>query len=128
MELEAIRRKAQAARQFDVSLPSGIVVNMQAPTKHESTVAYMESSGIAKSASQVRWQRALLVLAIVGWRGVLVQHLLPGATNGNEAVAFEPGAAELLLDAQPDWGDQLLAALVPRLSARQAAEDTAAKN
>lgn len=128
MELEAIRRKAQAARQFEVSLPGGIVVDMRSPTKHESTVAYMEHSGGGKAASQVRWQRALLVIAVVGWRGVQLQHLLPDATNGEEAVPFEPGAAELLLDAQPDWSDQLLAALVPRLASRQAAEDTAAKN
>lgn len=128
MELEAIRRKAQAARQFEVTLAAGVVVEMRAPTKHESTVAYMENSGAAKAASQVRWQRALLVVAIIGWRGVQLRHLLPDASNGEELVAFEPGAADLLLDAQPDWADQLLAELVPRLAGRQAAEDTAAKN
>lgn len=129
MELEAIRRKAQAARQFEVPLDGdAVVIEMRSPTKHESTVAYMENSGTAKAANQVRWQRALLEISIVGWRGVQLQHLLPDAANGTEAVPFEDGAAALLLDAQPDWADKLLADLVPRLGNRQAAEDTAAKN
>lgn len=128
MELEAIRRKALAARQFEVALPNGIAIEMRAPTKHESTVAYMEAGLGNPGANQVRWQRALLVNAVYGWRGVQLRHLLPDAPNGEAAVAFEPGAAELLLDANPDWADVLIAELVPRLAARTAAVDTAGKN
>lgn len=128
-DLDYLRRKALAARQFDVSPEPGVSFTLRVPTKHESMVAYMEAAGGRKAANQVRWQRQLLLLAVVGWSGVVARHVLPGIEQGgDDPLAFEPGAAELLLDAQDAWAEQLLAELVQRLDTRQAAEDTAAKN
>jgi len=128
-ELDYLRRKALAARQFDVQLAAGVVATLRIPTRHQSMVAYMEASGGTKAANQVRWQRQLLLLAIVGWSGVLARHVLPSMEQGgDDPLAFEAGAVELLLDAQEDWAEQILAELVQRLDQRQATEDTAAKN
>lgn len=129
MELADLKRRANAARQFDAPIEgTDVVISMRAPTTHEAMVAYMECGGGKKAAQQARWQRALLVLAIVGWRGVCVRHVLPGAPEGGDALEFEEGAADLVLDAQAGWFEPLMAALLPRMEARDAAKDTAAKN
>jgi hypothetical protein len=129
MELADLKRRANAARQFDVPIEgTDVVVSMRAPTSHEAMVSYMECSGGKKSAQQARWQRALLVLAIVGWRGVCVRHVLPDAPEGADPLEFEEGAADLVLDAQGDWFEPLMSALLPHMDARQEAKDTAAKN
>jgi hypothetical protein len=59
---------------------------------------------------------------------VLLQHVLPDEAGGTQPLPWEPGAVELLLDAQPDWDDRLTRALLDQLSRRRIVEDTAAKN
>ena len=128
MELDDIRRKAAAARQFTHEV-GGASFTLRAPTKIESSVLYTRVAvvdGGSDRAAMIRWQRAMLLQAIVGWSGVMLRHVLPDADGS--VMAFEPGAAEVLLDAQPDWEESLTAALLDHLAKRRAVEDTAAKN
>ena len=134
MDVETIRRKALAARQFDVPAGPG-VFSLRVPTKLEAQLAYVRSAthdGARDPAAMLRTQRALLVGAIVGWTGVLGCHVLDGlaATDADKAepLPFDASVVELLLDAQPDWEQTLSTALVERINARSAVEDTAAKN
>ena len=75
MELDDIRRNAIAARQFE-AVVDGVTFTLRVPTKLEASIAYMESTGSTSASSQLRWQRALLVLAIVGWSGLRIAHVL----------------------------------------------------
>jgi hypothetical protein len=129
-DLEYIARKALAARQFE-QVAGPVTFSMQLPTKLESSIAYAQSlvaSGRRDAVANLRFQRALVLQAVVGWRGVLVQHVLPRHPDPAEVFEFEPGAAEVLLDAQPEWETELLQALLGRVAAREAAEDSAEKN
>lgn len=128
MDLEYIRRKALAARQFECAAGPA-TFTLRLPTKLESSIAYAgaNSAGKADSSAGLRFERALALLAVVGWSGVLVRHVLT-KHQGDEPFAFEPGAAELLFDAQPEWEGVLLQALMSRVAERQAVEDTATKN
>jgi len=128
MDLDYIRRKAMAARQFECAAgPASFTLRV--PTKLESSIAYAgaHSAGKVDSSSGLRFERALGLLAVVGWSGVLVRHVLP-THDGNEPFEFEPGAAEVLFDAQPEWEGVILQALMARVAERQAVEDTAEKN
>lgn len=125
MELADLKRRAQASRQFDADLGGGVVFQLRTPTKHEASIAYMESSSGNRATTEVKWQRTLLVVAVVGWSGVKESHVLG---EGSDAIDFDKEATALLFDAQPQWEEALLAALVPKLTERQAAEDTAEKN
>ena len=130
MELDDIRRNALAARQFTVVVGE-CSFTLRAPTRHEASVAYNrvgQHAGAPDTAAMVRWQRAVLVPAVVGWQGVLLQHVLPNEPGGTEPLPWEPGAVELVLDAQPAWDDQLTHALLDHIAKRRAVEDTAAKN
>jgi hypothetical protein len=130
MDLDDIRRNALAARQFTVQA-GACSFTLQVPTRHEASVAYTRvghHGGDPDSAAMVRWQRAILVPAVVGWSGVLLSHVLPDEPGGTEPLPWEPAAVELVLDAQPEWDDRLTRALVDHLSKRRALEDTAAKN
>jgi hypothetical protein len=128
-ELDYISRKARAAREFEHPAGPGIF-RLRVPTKLESSVAFAESMAGKKkrdSATSLRFERALVLLAVVGWSGVTVRHVLPEHAS-EEAFEFEDGAAEVLFDAQPEWEGELLQALMHRIAQRQAVEDTAAKN
>lgn len=131
MDLDQIRRQAQAARQFELAFGPAVFC-LEAPTKLQSSVCYMEATGGkgSSAAGMLRFQHALALLCITGWRGVTVGHVLPGldAQEASAPFAFEPGAAEVLLDAQPNWADAIMSALMDKVAQRVAVEDTAAKN
>lgn len=127
MDLDYIRRKAQAARQFE-HVVGPATFTLQVPTKLQSSIAYAQAAGARDAATGVRFERALAVVAVVGWAGVLVRHVLPAHEAGDEAFAYEIGAAELLFDAQPEWEVAVLQAVMARVAERSAVEDTAAKN
>lgn len=129
-ELEQIKRKALAARRFEVPIAgrADAVVTLQVPTKHEAMVSYLDCGTGEPAANTARWQRTLLERSIVAWRGLVVGDLMASHEAAAEPLPFDPEAIALLLDAQDEWATQLFAALVPRLEARQAAQDTAEKN
>lgn len=128
-DLEYIARKALAARRFQHAAGPA-TFTLQMPTKLESSIAFAQSVGDGRrdAAANLRFQRALVLQAVIGWSGVLVQHVLPQHPDPAEGFEFEPGAAEVLLDAQPEWETELLQALLGRVAAREAAEDSAEKN
>lgn len=128
MDLDYIRRKALAARQFDCTAGPA-TFNLRLPTKLESSIAYAgaSSAGRSDSSAGLRFERSLGLLAVVGWSGVLVRHVLP-SHDGDEPFEFEPGAAEVLFDAQPEWEGTLLQALMVRVADHQSVRDTAEKN
>lgn len=134
MDLDTLRRKALAARTFHVDVAPGVRIALCVPTKLESTVLYTRVSlhaGGLDHAAQIRWQRAMLLAAIMGWQGVQCAHVLSDLAEESERAQpldFEPAAVELLLDAQGGWEQQLSAALMEQIRQRQAVEDAAEKN
>lgn len=134
MELEEIKRQALAARQFDETVGAEGAeryISLRLPTQHEVVLA-TRRAGLQRMADDmaatVVLQRALLVSAVIGWSRVTVGDVLPDSAQAAELLVYEPGAVELLLDAKPDWEEQLGAALLHRLAQRRAVQDTAAKN
>jgi hypothetical protein len=129
MELDDIKRHALAARQFQVTHGEG-TFTLTMPTKLQSSIAYaqaMEASARVASATSLRFNRALLLLAITTWSGVLLKSALPDIAS-DEQMEFEPGAVELLLDAQPDLEKVLFEELMSRFMQRSKVLDTAEKN
>ena len=128
MDLDYIARHAQAAREFTHAI-GPVTFTLRVPTKLESSIAYTQAHTAAgrDGSAGVRFERALVVTVITGWSGVLVRHVLT-AHAGDDPLAFEPRAAAVLFDSQPEWEAGLLQALMTRVAERQAIEDTAAKN
>jgi hypothetical protein len=129
-ELAQIKRKALAARRFEVPMAgrADAIITLQVPTKHETMVSYLDCGTGAPAANSARWQRVMLERAIVAWRGLRVGDLLATHEAAAEDLPFDPEAIALLLDAQDEWATQLFGELMPRLEARQAVQDTAEKN
>jgi hypothetical protein len=128
MELADIKRNALAARMVSVEVaPATFALTL--PTNMQSSIAYTQAlrGGSFDSAAQIRFQRGLLLDAVTGWSGVLLRHVLLDH-QGDDALDFELGAVELLMDAKPDWESQLISALLDGVAERKAKEDTAAKN
>lgn len=136
MDLDYIRRKALAAREYTLQVgPADAprTIELRLPTDYEVRLAGARGrvDGLPDRAATIVLERALVALSVVGWSGVLCSDLLPsaaGAPGGADPFAWEAGAAEQLLDAQPEWGDAIWHDLVARLSARNAERDAAAKN
>lgn len=134
MDLADLKRYAIAAREFSVQVgpqdqPRHITLRL--PTQHEVNLTASRSGLYGAQdhvAANVILQRNLLLLAMVAWSGVLVADVLPDHAQATDVLAHEPGAAELLLDANPDWEKALANALMQRLAQRNAVKDTAAKN
>lgn len=126
MELADIRRNALAARQFSVEVAPA-TFTLTIPTHMESSIAYSKATigGKFDGGAQLRFQRALILTAVSGWTGVLLRHVL---NEGDEPIDFEPGAVDLLMDAQPEWESALVSELLDKMAERKAKEDTAAKN
>jgi hypothetical protein len=130
MDLDYIRRRAEAARLFQRTV-GGCSFELRRPTKLQTSVAFAEARAAstgAPAAAHVRFQRLVLLQALVGWSGVLVRHVLPGHEGGDEPFAFEPGAVEVLLDAQPEWESGLLSELLAEADRHRQAEEAAAGN
>lgn len=127
MELDDIKRLAKAARQIGVKAGPG-AFTLQVPTKLQNSIAYMEAGGggSLRGSALLKYWRALLVLGIVGWSGVPLSAVL--ADQSSDDFPYSPDAIELLLDAQPEWEQVLIDALVDAMNKRRAVEDTAAKN
>ena len=128
MDFDDIKRQQLAARQFSVKAGHA-TFTLQIPTEFEKRLSYLTESGGRKfdSVTMIKVQRSMLLRAIVGWAGVQVKDALPDF-SGDDAFAFEAGAAEVLMDAQTEWEEALSTALFERITSDKAAKDTAAKN
>jgi hypothetical protein len=129
MELEDIKRAALKQRRFEV-VAGPATFALLVPTKLESTLAYTGATrgGALEGVAMLRFQRDLVLQAVVGWSGVTLGHVLGEVPEAAEALAWEPGAVALVLDANPAWEEAATVALVARMTERRAAWDTAAKN
>jgi hypothetical protein len=128
MDLQDLKRLALAAREFSMAAGS-VQFTLRIPTQHEVTIASRRSGIHAlqdDAAAHVVLQRALLLLAVVGWSGLTVADVLPGQPP--EPLEWSAGAIELVLDTHPEWEAKLASALIERMAARQGVKDTAAKN
>lgn len=132
-----IKARVLAARQFSVTVgpDSARTVQLLEPTTHDVRLASLRAGlgGLQDQAALAVLERTLLVDAITGWSGItaadlLANHPEQAAKAGDEAVAFEPGGAELLLDAQPAWSQALWAEMLERLAKRGSKREDAAKN
>ena len=100
--------------ELEVEVPTVI---LRIPTMAESSNAWQVAMGdrVLNRVRRVRWQRALLLRAIVGWSGVRINHVLPGRDG---ELTFDPKAIAILLNAQPEWEEILIAALLEELFSR----------
>ena len=137
MDLSELKQKAQAAREFSVALPTAggdkCSVILRLPTEHDVRLASMRAGvvAMADAGAMVVLERALLLLAVIGWTGVVHADVLASlATDieGQVPFAFEAGATELFLDANPDWTQTLWGELIARLANRRAEREVASKN
>jgi hypothetical protein len=134
MDLSDLQRYATAAREFSVAVgPADAArhITLRLPTQHEISLAGLRSGlmGVQDdAAAHLILQRSLLLQAMVAWSGVLVGDVLADSDHAQDIFSLEPGAAQLLLDAQPDWEATLGKALMQRLAERKTKKDTATKN
>ena len=135
MDITELARQALAQREFTAQVGAGQTqrqITLRLPTHYESMLAATRAgaySGDAKQdrlASQIKLQRELLIVAIVGWSGVQVCDVL--GTDEADPLEYSADAVVLLLDAQPEWEAELGAELLAKLAARRLKKDTAAKN
>ena len=134
MDLADLKRYATAAREFSVPVGAASAprhITLRLPTQHEVVLAARRSGlhGVAEdAAAHVVLQRTLLLCALVAWSGVVVGDVLADHPQGTDALEWSADAAVLLLDAQPEWEQELGSALMERMAQRKAVKDTAAKN
>ena len=125
-DINDLRRKAQAAREFTMSV--GVRgFTLRIPTQHELKVEALRStaSGMDPAQSTVL-VRSLLEKSIVSWSGVVCEDLAPG--GGPESAELLDGCVALLLDQQPEVASALMDAFVDRMNERAALQGAAAKN
>lgn len=137
-DIAELKARVLAARQFVVVVgPADAprTVHMQEPTAQDVRLASLRAGlgGLQDAAALAVLERALVADAITGWSGVtaadlLAHHPEQAAKAGAAPVKFEPGGADLLLDAQPAWSERLWSELLERLARRGAAREAAAKN
>ena len=137
-EIADIKARVLAARQFSISVVADSAprtIHLLEPTAYDVRLASLRAGlgGLRDDAALAVLERALLLDAITGWSGVtgadlLAPHPEQAAKAGPVSVPFEAGGAELLLDAQPDWGRRLWAELLERLAKRGTTREAAAKN
>jgi len=129
MDLADLKRRSLASRETTHAI-NGRDFTLRVPTRHETTVAVRKCSvdaGTDEAALYVIVRRYLLEQAIVAWSGVTVHDLLPDDPS-TELQPHEAGAVSIMLDTQIGWASELSDKLVELIAARNAAQDSAAKN
>lgn len=129
MDLHELQSRAQRAREFTKTV-DGRTFTLRIPTRDESLVAARRLGGSLGDnlAGLLLLQRALLKDAIVGWQGLVIGDVLKSAPEAAEPLPFEAGAVPLVLDANPEWADQLSRELAERAAARNQRIEAEAKN
>lgn len=144
MDLSDIHRQALAAREFTETI-DGATFTLRLPTRLDSRIALTRVLAAHPGETNndvlaLRVERESLIQAIVGWTGVPMHWVLPGATAEppleacvSDAAppaqfAYSPQCVALLLDTQPDHAETLGRELFNRVRRRNGVLDTAAKN
>lgn len=135
MELQDIKTRARASRQFTVSLGAPHeprTIELHTPTIHEVKIAGLRAgiSNAADAAAMAILGRELLLLAVTGWAGVTCADLADGlkGDSGADGIPWSAAAVPLLLDQNPGWEEQLWSQLVARLAERAQVRESAGKN
>lgn len=127
MELSELKRKVQAARRFDVDIGNGRSITMQRPSRFDLQMAGARSgmTGGNTPGSRLQWERLVVSGAVVHWVGIVARDF---GAESTEPVPFDADATTLLIDAQPEWGDQLSEALWREMAKADDIEGAAQKN
>ncbi len=127
--LADLRRRAQAAREFEVDLGADVRVRLRTPTRVQARET-AHRHGLLRTAPDAvelqLLQHYLLLQAVVGWVGVRCAHV--DAAAGADPLPWSADAVPLVLDAQPLWADALGSALLEALNTRVAAAEADGKN
>lgn len=128
MDIKELKRKAQAAREFE--LPVGAATfTLRLPAEVEMSSMYAHASA-APGAQFDRLIRALTPSCVVAWRGVTQGELVPGLEEKEAAapLACVPEAVEEYLIGRPGLFDTLTGEILTRYNKRQAEKAEASKN
>jgi hypothetical protein len=134
MELSDLKRLFIAAREISVQVGSADAprhITVRLPTHHELTMASSRAGlrGVTDDGiAAALLERILVTGSVVAWSGVVVGDVLPDLPQAAEPLACEPGAAELLFDAKPEWEKTVWQELLHNLEKRRTVQDTAEKN
>lgn len=128
MDAADIRAAAQRAREFTHAIGER-VFTLRAPTRTELRET-IRAHGLMSAAGDVMalplLNHYLLLRGLVGWVGVRLCDL--GFSADTAPLPWSADAVAVLLDAQPEWADQMGAALLTRSQQRTAAAEADAKN
>lgn len=126
MDLNDLKRKVQAARRFTVEVEGRHLV-LQRPSDFDLQMAGAKAglSG-GKPDGRLLWERLVICGALVDWTGVVASDF--GLEADDTPVPFDAEAVALLLDAQPEWAQQLSLALFAAIAAANHEKSEAEKN
>jgi len=128
MDLAELKARAQAAREFQVSIGE-CSFTLRTPTRLELREVLLRRGVDLTSSSPLILslvQYYLLTSFLIGWTGPRDSHVVPDA--GDAPLAWSVDAVPLLLDAQPEWADTLGAKLLASVSDRSDRIGEEAKN
>lgn len=128
--LADLKDRALKAREF-VHAIADCTFTLRTPSRHEMRqVAHQHGLRELDGPELGLLQYHLVVAHMAGWTGVRVSHLMPDAQGADAAtpVPMAPDAVALLLDAQPEWADQLGTAMLVRVRVRNQALEADEKN
>ncbi len=129
MDHSDLKARALKAREFDHSI-GDLSFTLRTPSRHELRHAVHELGYRSLEGAEVALlQYALTVRHMVRWEGVRVKHMgLDSAEDAMSPVPLSADAVELLLDAHPDWADELGMQLLSRIRSRNVAIEGDEKN
>lgn len=131
LDIHDLRRKVRAARECTCQIGS-VTFTLRTPTEHQIEVESLRSGVAAAADDQMLaciavLRRRLIELAVVGWEGAMVSHLLPGH-EPDEPLGFDQELLPMLLDAQPQWAYEIDSTLMERLEQRKKPLEETTKN
>lgn len=129
VDMVELRRRAEAAREFDHALAGGAVtVQLRYPTRYEVERIWALARDERGRPDLYAGMRALVRASVRGWVGVTVAHALPDAKRGGEALPCSSEAVDLVLDQQTEWINDLGMAISARMQARTERLEALEKN
>lgn len=130
-DADDIKARALKAREFTHAIGE-CSFTLRAPSRHEvRQVAHEQGLRELDSAELALLQHHLLVRYLPAWTGVRLRHLLPPGAPTPDSGNPVPCNAEsvgLLLDANPEWADELGSLLLGRVRLRNQAIEVDEKN
>jgi hypothetical protein len=125
-----LRARAQKAREFEVEVDPGKRFTLRLPTQYELVLAErrVRASHADDPVAPLVLQRALTEGGIVGWSGLTVADILPGAEDAAEVLDYQAAIVGMVLDENTHLSLKLGSELFDRLVKRNGAAAEDAKN